>query len=110
MTRYLIQIALPLFGPLLVYILWLWYAKKRAEKYGNEPPAFTKGTAFVTIMIGAVLAAISLIALALLSGSEPSGGAYQSPRWEDGRVIGPEFSEEEPENVGDKYREQFKSE
>lgn len=104
MSRFLIQVALPLLAPFAIYVAWLWYAQKRAERYGNEPPAFTKGTAFITILVGAFLAVASLIALALLSGEAPKDGRYISPRLEDGKVVGPRYEDQPPENVGDQYR------
>jgi len=106
LSRFVIQVAVPLLAPLAVYILWLWYAQKRAEKHGNEPPAFTRGAAFISILIGAVLAIVSLVVLALMSGQPPTEGAYQPPRLEDGKIIGPSFDEDAPENTADQYRPQ----
>lgn len=105
MTRFLIQVALPLFAPLAVYIAWLWYAQKRAERHGNEPPAFTRGTAFISILIGAVLAAISLVTLALVGGEEATDRKYVSPRFEDGQVVQPHFEDEPPEDSAEGYRD-----
>ena len=104
MTRFLLQVALPLFAPFAIYMTWLWYAQKRAEKHGNEPPAFTRGRAFISIIAGAVLAIASIIVLALSTGHEISDGKYISPRLEGGKVVGPEFAEEAPEDIGDLYR------
>ncbi len=107
MTRFLIQVALPLLAPFAIYILWLWYAQKRAERHGNEPPAFTRGAAFISIMIGAVLAVISLVALALVSGDPPTSGAYQSPRLEGGRIVGPSYDGARPDSTAEEYQRDY---
>jgi len=105
MARFLLQVALPLFAPLAIYIGWLWYAQKRAEKYGNEPPSFARGTAYIALVAGAVLAILSLVALALTTGQYGyDDGAYSSPRLEDGKIVGPSFDDEAPENTGEQYR------
>ena len=104
MTRFLIQVALPLFAPFAVYVAWLWYAQKRAERHGNEPPAFTKGSAFISILIGAVLAALSMIALALVGGDAPSDRTYVSPQFKDGEIVAPHYEEAPPADAGDQYR------
>lgn len=104
MARFLLQVALPLFAPLAVYMAWLWYAQKRAEKYGDEPPAFTKGSAFIAIVVGAVLAIISLIGLAFTGSHDIENGSYVAPRFEDGKVIGPSYDGEAPEDTGSRYR------
>lgn len=91
MSRVLFQIILPLIAPLAIYFMWLWYAGKRAEKSGDEPPAFTRGSAFWAILVGFVLAIASLAYLASTGGVSPDAGKYQPPRWEDGEVIGPSY-------------------
>lgn len=91
MSRVFIQIILPLVAPLAVYFLWLWYAGKRAETSGDEPPAFTRGTAFWAILIGFALMIASLAYLAATSGVSPDAGVYHPPRLEDGKVVGPSY-------------------
>ena len=91
MSRVFIQIILPLVAPLGVYFLWLWYAQKRAETSGNEPPAFTRGAAFWAILAGFVLTVASLAWLAASSGVSPDAGIYHPPRLENGKVIGPSY-------------------
>ncbi|MEQ8665708.1 MAG: DUF6111 family protein [Rhodospirillales bacterium] len=105
MTRFLIQVALPLFAPFAVYVAWLWWAQKRAERHGNEPPAFTKGTAFISILIGALLAILSLVVLALSGGESPGDRTYVSPRFEDGRIIEPHFEDTPPSDAAKGYRD-----
>ncbi len=91
MSRVFIQIILPLIAPLAVYILWLWYARKRAETSGDEPPSFTKGAAFWAILVGFVLTLASLAFLAATGGVSPDAGTYNPPRFEDGKVVGPSW-------------------
>ncbi len=91
MLRVFIEIILPLAAPLAVYFLWLWYAQKRAETSGDEPPAFTRGAAFWALVIGFLLTIFSLVFLAATTGVPPDAGTYQPPRWEDGKIIGPSY-------------------
>lgn len=91
MPRIFLQIILPLAAPLAVYFLWLWYARKRAETSGDEPPAFTHGAAFWALLIGALLAISSFAYLAVNSGVSPDAGVYHAPRWENGKIIGPSY-------------------
>lgn len=91
MSRVFIQIILPLVAPLAVYFLWLWYARKRSETSGDEPPAFTRGAMFWALLIGFALTVSSLAFLAATGGVSPDAGTYQPPRMEDGKVIGPSY-------------------
>jgi len=93
MSRAFIQVVLPLVAPLAVYFLWLWYARKRAETKGDEPPAFTRGGAFWTILIGFILAVASLAFLAATGGVDRDAGSYHPPKWEDGEIVGPRYGD-----------------
>ncbi len=95
MSRILLQIILPLLAPFAVYVLWLWYAGKRAEISGDEPPAFTRGAAFWAIIVGFVLMVISLAFLATVGGVAPDSGRYQAPRLEDGKITKPMYLPED---------------
>lgn len=104
MSRFLLQVALPLFAPFVIYVTWLWYAQKRAERHGNKPPAFTKGAAFTAIVAGGGLAVASLVTLALLGGEAPTDGRYVAPQFRDGVVVGPHYETEPPKDTGSQYR------
>ena len=92
MKAILLHYLLPLALPTIAYILWIWYCAKRVEE-GQEPPAITRGGLFWSMMSGIVLMIIGLIAVALSTGDEP-GKTYQSPRFEDGRIVAPEFKDQ----------------
>ncbi len=94
MSRILFQVLLPLIAPLGIYILWLWYAQKRAERTGDAPPGFTRGSAFWAIMIGFLLMIGSLAWLAISTGVSPDAGRYQAPRLEDGQITEPVYKRE----------------
>jgi hypothetical protein len=90
----MLQVLLPLIAPLGVYLLWLWYAQKRAERSGDTPPDFTRGAAFWAILAGFVLMIGSLAWLAVSTGVSPDAGRYESPRLEDGRITEPAYKQE----------------
>ncbi|MBT4888068.1 MAG: hypothetical protein HON65_00745 [Rhodospirillales bacterium] len=92
MSRILIQIILPLIAPFAIYALWLWYAKKRAETTGDEPPAFTRGSAFWSIILGFLLMAGSLAWIAASSGVPAGSGVYEAPRLENGEITEPTYT------------------
>lgn len=91
MTRVLIQYLLPLLGPLVLYLLYMAYARRRAEKMGDEVPVIERNHVFWSLVAGFVLMMAGLVALALSTGEAPGSGEYQAPRLEDGRVAPPRF-------------------
>lgn len=103
MVRTFIQIVLPLVAPLALYALWVWYARRRAAVVGDEPPPFTKGAMFWSIVAGCVLVVISLSLLALSTGEEPTERRYVPPRMEGGKVLPPEFEPGKPPEEPNPY-------
>ena len=98
MSRILFQIILPLIAPFAIYALWLWYARKRAETTGDEPPAFTRGSAFWAIIIGFFLMVGSLMWVAATGGVPAGSGVYEAPRLEDGKITEPSYTPKHPES------------
>ncbi len=92
MSRILIQIILPLMAPLMVYALWVWYGRKRAETSGDEPPEFTKGSSFWSIILGFILMIISMVWLATSHGVSPDSGVYEAPKFIDGKITEPTYT------------------
>ena len=85
MTRILIQYLLPLLLPTLLFFAWSMLTRRR--RAANAPDAEVRDTPWLWLAIaGVVLLGASLVTVALTSGSEPTG-TYQSPRYEDGRII-----------------------
>lgn len=92
MSRVLIQYLLPLLGPLVLYLLYMSFARRRAGKRGDDLPVIERSHVFWSIVAGFVLMMAGFATLALTSGEKPGAGEYQAPRMEDGRVVPPKFN------------------
>jgi len=91
MSRVLLNYILPLALPLAVYLTYIWWRRGRAVKAGDDVPAVERTHVFISILIGFVLMAASLTWIAVVSGEAPGEGTYQSPRYEDGKILPPAF-------------------
>ena len=91
MSRILLNYLLPLVLPMAIYLTYMWWQRRRAAKYGNESPIVERNHIFISVIIGFLLMASSLTWIAVASGVAPGEGAYQSPRFEDGKIIPPIF-------------------
>jgi len=92
MTRIFLTYILPLALPTLLYVGWLMYHGKRAKAKGDAPPQIASTGIFVSIIIGFFLMMAGLIYVAMTSGVAPDAGKYQSPRYEDGKIIPPSYT------------------
>tara|TARA_B100000427_G_C15423325_1_gene557370 strand:- start:51 stop:329 length:279 start_codon:yes stop_codon:yes gene_type:complete len=90
--RLLLNYVIPLVLPTAAYLIWVWYYRKRAEELGGEPPEITRGGLFWCLVAGLMLMIGTLLSLAATTGFDPGEGGYQSPRFEDGRIIPPKFN------------------
>jgi hypothetical protein len=87
MLRKLLTVVLPFLLPILLYFLYLGWARRRAQASGAEPPPpWYEGPWLWAVVAGAGLVAVALVAVRLHSGVPP-GVAIESPRWEGDRVI-----------------------
>ena len=91
MSRVLLNYLLPLVLPMAIYLTYMWWQRRRAAKYGNESPTVERTHIFISVIIGFLLVASSLTWIAVASGVAPGEGGYQSPRFEDGKIIPPSF-------------------
>ena len=91
MFRIFITYLLPLLAPFLLYLAWNAYVRHKAKKAGDEPPSLEKGPIFWSLIAGLVLMMGSLITLALIGGDPAGGGSYVPPRFEDGKIVPPNF-------------------
>lgn len=91
MSRVLLQYLLPLLGPLVLYLIYMSFRRRRAAKSGEDIPAIEQGHVFWSIIAGFVLMMAGLAILAVTSGEKPGTGQYQAPRLEDGRIVPPKF-------------------
>ncbi len=91
MSRILLNYVLPLVLPLAVYLTYMWWQRNKAAKQDAELPAIEKTHVFVSVVIGFLMMAGSLTWIAVVSGEAPGEGQYQSPRYEDGKIVPPNF-------------------
>ncbi|AJD50537.1 hypothetical protein ABIE64_003263 [Thalassospira sp. MBR-102] len=92
MLRQIIQIAIPVILPFLVYGLWLKWARAKAIREGHDViPPWDKGPWLLLLGIGVALAAAILIVTALGTGASPDS-IYHPPVLKDG-VVQPGFFE-----------------
>lgn len=91
MVRIFFTYALPLIGPLLLYLAWNKYAKYVARKNGGEEPSLEAAHIFWSLIAGFAIMTVILIGLALSGGEPPDSGRYIPPRIEDGRIVPPSF-------------------
>ena len=87
MLRTLLIVFLPLLVPLMAYIAYVAYLRRRAEVTGRyDPPEWQQGPWPWLLMGGAALAVAALVTLRLSSGVPP-GTELEAPRLEDGRIV-----------------------
>ncbi|MBC8339207.1 MAG: hypothetical protein ISR51_03085 [Rhodospirillales bacterium] len=93
MTRILLTYVLPLVLPTLIYVLWIWNARRTHEPEHEDdlPPALRQGPLFWSLISGFLLMVAGLITIALMSGDPPDSGTYQSPRLEGGKILPPSY-------------------
>ena len=91
MSRLLLNYLLPLALPLAVYLTYIWWRRRHADKHNGNPPVIEQNHVFVSIFIGFILMIGSLTWVAVISGQPPGEGEYQSPRYKDGKIIPPSF-------------------
>ena len=91
MSRLLINYALPLLLPLVVYVTYMWWRRGRARKDGADIPTVERTHIFISLIVGIVLMLAGLTWVAVSSGEGPGDGNYQSPRYEGGKIVPPSF-------------------
>ena len=84
MFRSIINIIVPLLLPIAVYAIGAYWTSKR-EGQGRRLPGWEEGHWFWVIMLGAVLALIS-IGFMTYSGGRP-GDVYVPPHVQDGKIV-----------------------
>ncbi|CCQ72728.1 hypothetical protein [Magnetospira sp. QH-2] len=84
MTRILLQYLLPLLAPLMVYVIWVIVSKKAGDD--GLLVTIAKGPWFWLLLAGFLLTMTVLGTLAIV-GSGDTEGTFQSPRWEDGKIV-----------------------
>ncbi|MBL4691221.1 MAG: hypothetical protein JKY68_07150 [Rhodospirillales bacterium] len=92
MTRIFLTYILPLVLPSLIYVLWIWNARRTHDPDSEDDlPGLRRGPLFWSLVSGFLLMITGLITIALMSGDPPDSGTYQSPRLEDGKILPPSY-------------------
>jgi hypothetical protein len=92
MTRIFLTYILPLVLPSLIYVLWIWNARRTHDPDSEDDlPGLHRGPLFWSLVSGFLLMITGLITIALMSGDPPDSGTYQSPRLEDGKILPPSY-------------------
>ncbi|NQV83408.1 MAG: hypothetical protein HQ494_06260 [Rhodospirillales bacterium] len=92
MFRIFITYILPLVLPTLIYVLWVWNARRTHDFEGEDPlPELRRGPLFWSLSSGLLMMIAGLITIALMSGDPPDSGTYQSPRLEGGKILPPSY-------------------
>jgi hypothetical protein len=82
MSRLLLQYLLPLFLPMILYLVWTSLTRGRQ---GQLRALFAEGPWFWLVVAGFALMIAGLAVVAVIEGSSPDA-EYVPPRFEDGRI------------------------
>jgi len=85
MLRFLIFRFWPVWIPLIIYGLWLYAVRRKAEKAGKPKPLFRDGPWYWAVLASLLIAAGCFIFLG--TSIEPRKGDYVPPHMEQGRLI-----------------------
>ncbi|WP_339777953.1 DUF6111 family protein [uncultured Thalassospira sp.] len=97
MLREIIQIALPIILPFVIYAIWLKYARTKAIREGHDVvPPWDQGPWLLLFLIGVLLAGSILVFTALTSGASPDS-IYHAPELKDGVISPGYFEPKKPE-------------
>jgi|TARA_Y100000588_G_scaffold211720_1_gene225833 hypothetical protein len=77
---------LPLALPVLIYLVWLFYAHKRAQKRGTQVNQLSDAPWLLIGLSGLTALIIGMIVLGLFTG-EDIGGNYIPSHLENGEVV-----------------------
>ena len=89
--RVLISYVLPLLLPTLLYILYMAWVRRRAQRGGNAPPGWQEGPIFWAVLGGLLLVVAGLIALFVTDSRTSTEAIYHPPRLENGAVLPGQF-------------------
>lgn len=77
----------PVLLPLILYLLWFYFIRRRAMKKGEELPKFSDAPIFLLLMSSFIIAIICFIFLALSINENSHKGSYQPPHMEGEKLI-----------------------
>ncbi len=77
----------PVLLPLIIYLLWLYFVRRRARKKGDLLPQFRDGSIFWLLMSSLLIAVLCFLFLAFSVDRDVNKGSYQPPHMEDKKLI-----------------------
>ncbi|MCH2546962.1 MAG: hypothetical protein MK052_05080 [Alphaproteobacteria bacterium] len=77
----------PVFIPVLLYLLWLYLARRKADKNGEKKPTFFEGPWLWTLVATLALAVGAFMILGAVSNDGNTSGKYVPARVVDGEII-----------------------
>lgn len=86
MLKVLLTQVFPLLLPIVIYLLWLRAARRRASAAGGANPRWHDAPWTLMVASGLFVLIVGMVSLALFTGEEP-GGTYVPPYVEDGVVV-----------------------
>ena len=86
MIRLLILRAWPALIPVVLYLVWLAYRRRKAKNAGEPLPSLLSGPWLATLAAAMLLLAASLFYLGL-SAEKNAGVSYQPKQFKDGQLI-----------------------
>jgi hypothetical protein len=92
MIRMFFTYMLPLALPTLIYVLWVWNARRKHDPDGEDTlPGLRRDPLSWCLASGIVMMIAGLVTLALMAGDPPDSGTYQSPRLEGDKILPPSY-------------------
>ena len=77
----------PVLLPLILYLLWLYFVRRRARKKGEPLPRFRDGSIFWLLISSLLIAVLCFLFLAFSVGDVGNKGSYQPPHMEGEKLV-----------------------
>jgi hypothetical protein len=84
--KFILTKILPLALPIIIYLTWLFYARRRTRKLGTSLNQLSDAPWLLITLSGALMLIFGLLAIGLFTG-EKIGGEYIPPRLENGKIV-----------------------
>ena len=86
MLKVLLTQVFPLLLPIVIYLLWLRAARRRATAAGSTNPRWQDAPWTLMVASGLLVLIVGMVGLAVFTGEEP-GGTYVPPHVVDGVIV-----------------------
>ena len=77
----------PVLLPLILYLLWLYFVRRRALKKGEPLPKFRDGSIFWLLISSLLIAVLCFLFLAFSVDDVGNQGSYQPPHMEGKKLV-----------------------